>query len=66
MPKLSPQYLYRLRLLLPGPRFYRIHQIMDYLERHGLVERTGGLHPDRRYAEYVITAAGRRELEAGS
>lgn len=63
MKRLSPNYLYRLRMLVDHPRFYKPEGTMRRLTQRGLVEVTGRAHPDGRRIEYAITGAGRRALE---
>lgn len=64
--KLKPMYLYRLRLLAAAPRFYAPSALNAYLERRGLIARTGRTHPDETSVEYAITGAGREALGSGT
>ena len=64
MSKLKPLYLYQLRRLLLGPRLYASQQAIAYLEKRGLVRRTGRDDLEQRKIEYAITEAGRAALEA--
>ncbi len=58
MTKLKPLYQYRLRILAAGPRFYRPIAVNRYLEKRGLIRRTGRLLPPLGLPEYEITVAG--------
>ena len=49
MGKLKPVYLYRLRLLYAAPRYYAPQSINHYLEKRGLIRRTGRALPARRH-----------------
>ncbi len=64
MGKLKPVYLYRLRLLYAAPRYYAPQSINHYLEKRGLIRRTGRALPARRHEEYEITEAGRTAFDA--
>lgn len=63
-PKLKPMYLYRLRLLSGAPRYYASGAVNAYLERRGLIERTGRVHSSEPCIEYAITTSGREALAA--
>ena len=63
MAKLKPMYLYRLRLIVSAPRFYAPGAVNAYLERRGLIARTGRVEADERI-EFAITGAGREALAA--
>ncbi|MDR7035829.1 MULTISPECIES: hypothetical protein [Methylobacterium] len=65
MDKIKPTYLYRLRLLEAGARFYAPQNTNRYLEKRGLIRRTGRLHHDGRSFEYEITDSGRDALLQG-
>ena len=65
MRKLKPMYLYRLRLLAAAPRFYAPSALNAYLERRGLIARTGRTHADERSVEFAITDIGREALGSG-
>ncbi|AWN43660.1 hypothetical protein U8607_11290 [Methylobacterium durans] len=62
MRKIKPVYLYRLRLLQDGPRFYAPQNTNRYLEKRGLIQPTGRMHANGWHQEYRITDAGRRAL----
>lgn len=62
MKTLPVSYLYRLRMLDGGPRFYKPELLTKRLERQRLIEATGRRDPDGERAEYAITQSGREAL----
>ncbi len=62
--KLKPMYLYRLRILSAAPRLYAPTSINRYLERRGLIARTGRIGALPAQIEFAITDAGRAALAA--
>lgn len=65
MGELKPLYLYRLHLLTGASRFYAPdNNIVRYLERRGLIQRTGRKHAAQLREEFEITDAGRAIYEA--
>lgn len=64
MGKLKPMYLYRLHLLTGGARYYAPDDnVLRYLERRGLIRRTGRTDVVQSRDEYEITEAGRTAYE---
>lgn len=66
MMKLKPAYLYQLRLVSHGPRFYVKRHTLRYLEKLDYVTLTGRQRPEDRAVEYAITELGRQALEAAA
>lgn len=66
MTKLKPAYLYQLRLVSYGPRFYARRHAIRYLEKLGYLQPTGRERAEERTLEYAITEAGRQALAAAS
>lgn len=62
MKKLPVSYLYRLRMLDGGPRFYKAELLTRRLERQRLIAATGRRDPDGERFEYALTEAGREAL----
>ncbi|WP_232631098.1 hypothetical protein [Methylobacterium sp. Leaf118] len=66
MMKLKPAYLYQLRLVSYGPRFYARRHAIRYLEKLGYLQPTGRERAEDRTLEYAITEAGQQALAAAS
>lgn len=63
MSNLKAQHHYTLRNLSSGPRYYKPHHLLNYLERRNLIARTGRVDAESGKAEYQITDAGRLALD---
>lgn len=63
MSKLRAHYHYTLRNLSLGPRYYKPHHLLSYLERRDLIARIGTVDAEGGRAEYQITEVGRSALD---
>lgn len=62
MSKLGSTYIYRLNLLIGGPRFYKQNVYNSRLQQRGMIVATGRTELDTNRAEYEITEIGRNEI----